>query len=89
MDTLWLFIPILLMGAFMYYSQWRARKRQQQKMDELQPGQRVMTIGGIVGRLASVDREADRARLEVASGVEIEVSLRAISHSVEPTAPGG
>ncbi len=83
-QTLLLLILIVGMGAFMFWSQWRARKRYQQRMDALQVGDQVITIGGIYGKLTFLDRETDRARLEVAPGVEIQVSLRAISHRVGP-----
>ncbi len=78
----WIILIVGLMG-FMFWSQWRARKRMQQQIDELTEGQRVVTIGGIYGRLTQIDREAGMARLEIAPGVEIEIGLRAISHPVD------
>ncbi len=83
-QTLVLIVLIVGMGAFMFWSQWRARKRYQKRMEELQTGDQVITIGGIYGKLTYLDRETDRARLEIAPGVEIEVSPRAISHRVGP-----
>jgi len=84
-QTLLLLVLVVAMGAFMFWSQWRARRRYQQRMEELQAGDQVVTIGGIYGKLTEVDREGNRARLEVAPGVEIQVSLRAISSRVGPT----
>ena len=83
-QTLLLVVLVVAMGAFMFWSQWRARRRYQQRMEELQDGDQVVTIGGIYGKLTQVDREANQARLEVAPGVEIRVSLRAISGRVGP-----
>ncbi len=85
---MWIVLIVGLM-AFMFWSQWRARKRYQQKMNELTTGQRVVTIGGIHGLLTSIDRERGVARLEIAPDVEIEISLRAISHAVEVGEGGG
>jgi len=79
---MWVVLIAGLMG-FMFWSQWRSRKRMQQKMNELAEGQRVVTIGGIYGKLTYLDRESGMARLEVAPNVEIEVGLRAISHAVD------
>ena len=74
-QTLLLLILILAMGGFMFWAQWRARRRYQQRMEELQVGDQVVTIGGIYGTLTALDREANEARLEIAPGVEIRLSL--------------
>jgi preprotein translocase subunit YajC len=83
-QTLVLLVLIVGMGAFMFWSQWRSRRRYRQRMEELQTGDQVMTIGGIYGKLIYLDREQDQARLEIAPGVEIQISLRAVSHRVSP-----
>lgn len=83
-QTLLLVVLVVAMGAFMFWSQWRARRRYQQRMEELQAGDQVVTIGGIYGKLTQVDHEANQARLEIAPGVEIQISLRAISGRVGP-----
>jgi len=83
-QTLLFIVLIVGMGAFMFWSQWRSRRRYQKRMEELQTGDQVVTIGGIYGRLAHLDREANRARLQIAPGVEIEISLGAVSHKVSP-----
>ncbi|MBN1178087.1 MAG: preprotein translocase subunit YajC [Anaerolineae bacterium] len=82
-QTLLLIGFVVLMGGFMFWSQWRARKRYQEKMESFQAGDRVVTIGGIYGRLTYLDRETSMARLEIAPGVEIEIGLGAISRQVE------
>ncbi len=83
-QTLLLLVLIVAMGGFMFWSQWRTKKRYQKKIEQLQTGDQVVTIGGIHGRLTSIDRDAGRARLEVAPGVELEISLGAVSHQVVP-----
>lgn len=77
------FIAALL--GFMLWGQWRARRRYQQRMDELQVGDEVMTIGGIYGKLTSLDRESGLARIEIAPGVEIRLNIGAISRRVGPS----
>ena len=82
-QTVVLLVFVVGMGGFMLWSQWRARKRYQQKMEQLQVGNRVVTIGGIHGQLTSVDKEENLARLRIAPDVEIEISLGAISRRIE------
>jgi preprotein translocase subunit YajC len=84
-QTLVLILFIAAMLGFMLWSQWRARRRYQQRMEELQVGDEVMTIGGIYGKLTYLDRESRLARLEIAPGVEIRLNIGAISRRVGPS----
>lgn len=84
--TLWI---LLLGGAmlFLFLPQWLARRKESQKTALLEAGQRVLTIGGFIGRLTYVDRERNLARLRLAEGVEAEILLNAIARSLpEPEA---
>jgi preprotein translocase subunit YajC len=72
--------------AFMFWSQWRARQRYRKRLEDLGVGDRVLTIGGIYGRLTYLDSVEGRARLEIASGTEVEIALGAISRRVDPAA---
>ncbi len=83
-STLVLIVLIVGMLGFMFWSQWRARRRYQERLDQLQVGDEVMTIGGIYGRLTSLDRDAGLALLEIAPGVEIRLNMGAISRRVGP-----
>ncbi len=82
-QSLLLLVFIVVMGGFMFWNQWRTRKRYRQKMEALQVGDQVVTIGGIYGRLTYLDREAGQARLKIASDVEIQVRLGAISSRID------
>lgn len=79
---------VAVMGGFMWWSQRRSKKNYEKKMEALQEGTYVVTIGGIYGTLTVLDREANRARLEIAPNVEIEVKLNAISGQVDVGAAG-
>jgi preprotein translocase subunit YajC len=72
-------VGIILLSAFTFLPQWQTRRRRQKQMKELHVGTEVMTVGGIIGTLTYVNAEEDRARLEIAPGVEIQVVLAAIS----------
>ncbi|RME34713.1 MAG: preprotein translocase subunit YajC [Thermoflexia bacterium] len=83
-QTLFFVLLFVALIGFMFWSQWRARRRYQQQLDQLQIGDQVMTIGGIYGKLTRMDRESHSAHLEVAPGVEIRISLSAISRRLGP-----
>lgn len=71
---------VLLFGVFYFLIIRPQRKRQQehQKLtEELQPGDRVITIGGIYGRVESI-RE-DSIVLKVESGATIRVARNGIA----------
>jgi preprotein translocase subunit YajC len=74
---------IALLGVMMFLPQWRARRRRRKEMEGLVPGDRVVTVGGIIGTLKLLDAEQGKARLEIASGVEIEVLPAAIGRKLD------
>jgi preprotein translocase subunit YajC len=72
-------IGLVLLSVFMFLPQWQARRRRRKQMAELCVGDEVMTIGGIIGKLTHSNAEENRARIEIAPGVEMQVVLTAIS----------
>ena len=60
----------------------RARKAQQQK-EAASVGDEVMLTSGIFGRVTGI--EGDRANIEIAPDIEIEVVTRAIAQTITPT----
>ena len=77
-------IGLVLLGAFMFWPQWQARRRRQKQMAALHVGDEIMTIGGIIGKLTYFNAEENRARIEIAPGVEMRVVLTAISRTLSP-----
>lgn len=75
-------IGLVLLSAFMFLPQWQARRRRQKQIAELCVGDEVTTIGGIIGKLTYSNAEENRARIEIAPGVEMQVMLTAISRSL-------
>ena len=55
------FLPILLIFAIFYFLLFlpmqRQRKKQQKLLRELQPGNLVVTSGGVLGTIVSLDEE--------------------------------
>ncbi len=87
MDTQQIIILIagvVMLGAFTFLPQWQNRRRRQKQIDELQIGDDVMTIGGIIGRLTDIDPEEHQARVEIAPQVEVRIALAGISHAITP-----
>lgn len=56
----------------------RKRQAEQQRiLGSIAPGEEVLTAGGLYGTIRSVDD--DEVRLEIAPGVEVRVSRRAVA----------
>ena len=73
-------LVFLLIWVIVVLPQNRARKNQQQVLEDLKVGDKIVTVGGIVGRLTMLDRDKDAARIEIAKGVEVDIIPSAISH---------
>jgi len=81
-EILWWIFILGLSVLFIFVPQWLSRRKRAQRMASLQPGDRVVTIGGFVGTLVSLDPERERACLRLAEGVEVEVLSAAISRTI-------
>ena len=70
-----MFLPIILIGAIMYFliflPQRRRQKAHEAMIKALVPGDRVVTTGGIVGTVIKADE--DSLRLKIAPSVEVTV----------------
>ncbi len=77
-DALFWFILIAFVVLFWFVPQWLNRRRQQQRIEALSVGDRVLTIGGFVGTLTHFDPEAGAARIRLTEDVEVEILPGAI-----------
>jgi len=74
------FLPLIALALFLVVRANPQRKRvaaQQAMINQLAPGDRVITASGMIGTLVAV--EGDRAALEIAPDVIVEFLLPAIS----------
>jgi preprotein translocase subunit YajC len=81
MESLGMWGPILLMVVIFYFllirPQKKAQKRRKELLDNLKVGQRVMTIGGIYGKVTAIKDKV--VTLEIAEHVNIEISRAAVN----------
>ena len=81
-QVLMLVLGLVLISALMFWPQWQAKRRKQKQMANLQVGDEVMTVGGIIGKMTYLNADENRARIEVSPGVEIQVVLAAINRTL-------
>jgi preprotein translocase subunit YajC len=86
--TLTLLYMALIVGVF-YFLWFRPQQAQRKKAREmlaaLAPGDRVMTAGGLVGTLRSL--EDSMVEVEIADGVTVTFTKRAIIERILPVVP--
>jgi preprotein translocase subunit YajC len=75
-----LLVTLLLMWALLIRPQQRRMRQHQAVVSSLRPGDEIVTMGGIYGRVQSVDEES--MIVQVAPGVELRVLRAAVSQRV-------
>jgi preprotein translocase subunit YajC len=75
---------VVLVMVLMVVPQWQAKRRQKKQMEAIDVGTEVMTVGGIIGKITHIDREENRARIEIAPGVEMQILVNAINRPLTP-----
>lgn len=83
-NLIFIAIMIAVFYLLMIRPQQQRQRRQGEMLAALKPGDEVVTIGGIYGRVVAVD---ERVRITVAEGAELEVAKAAIASVVEGEAP--
>lgn len=74
MDYMFLIVIIVVMFGMMFWQSKKAKQQQAERQDfraNLQPGTEVITIGGVIGKVVSVDTEYE----------EIVIGFRRLSDS--------
>ena len=83
MDPNSLFFIVLLIAMFglMFWQSRKAKQQQAERKDfrsNLQPGTEIITIGGVIGKVVSVDNEYEEIVID-SEGSEIRFGFNAIS----------
>ncbi|MFZ5916833.1 MAG: preprotein translocase subunit YajC [Chloroflexota bacterium] len=83
MDTLILVALLLVVFWFVLLRpQQRARREQQRTVQDLQIGDEVITVGGLVGRVTRLPDNDGWIGFELAPGVETKLLTVAVSHRI-------
>ena len=84
-NTLVFFVFLILLFGMFYFliirPQRKRQRRHQELMDALQPGDRIITIGGIHGKIESMTEE--NIILKVESGATMRMSRNAVAYKQE------
>lgn len=82
MDILFLVVLIVVMFGMMFWQSKKAKQQQAERQNfrsSLQPGTEVITIGGIIGKVVSVDTEYEEIVVD-SEGSQLRFGFNAISH---------
>jgi len=81
------FLPILLIFGIFYFLLFlpmqRQRKAEQKMRTELQPGDNVVTSGGIIGTVVNVEPDTLVIRVKP-NDIKLQISRNAVSALVKP-----
>lgn len=81
MDILFLVVLIVVMFGMMFWQSKKAKQQQAERQDfrsNLRPGTEVITIGGIIGKVVSVDTEYEEIVVD-SEGSQLRFGFNAIS----------
>jgi preprotein translocase subunit YajC len=82
------FLLIIVAFAFLWLVLVRPQKKrqvaQQQMLNELKPGDEVVTAGGIYGEITRLDEDGEAVYVRIAPELEVKVARRAIGGVVIP-----
>ena len=85
------FIPLILIFAIMYFllirPQQKKLKDHQAMVAALRRGDRVVTQGGIVGKVTRVKEDETEIEVEIAQGVKVNVIRSTIAQVLSKTEP--
>ena len=81
MDYMFLIVIIVVMFGMMFWQSKKAKQQQAERQDfraNLQPGTEVITIGGVIGKVVSVDTEYEEIVID-SEGSLLRFTFRAIN----------
>ena len=76
------FVLIIAMTVWMFWQQSKQQKNRKQLQNSISSGDRVVTMGGVIGTVDSV--KDNELTLKIAEGVKIRVVRSAINGKYEP-----
>ena len=73
----------VLLWVLLIRPQKRKQAEQQQLLSGIEPGDEVLTVGGIYGIVTEIDDEDDLI-VEIAEGIQVRIARRAVGGVVKP-----
>ena len=86
MDIVFMIVILVALIAMMWWQSRKAKQQQQERKDfreNLQPGTEIITIGGIIGKVVSVDVEYEEIVID-SEGSLLRFGFNAIKPRVQP-----
>jgi len=83
------FIFLLILGAYwalVVYPKQRDFQKRQRYVSTLNPGEEVITYGGIIGKVIEVEAEKGVAHVEISDGVIVRFVTAALMQAYNPEA---
>jgi preprotein translocase subunit YajC len=80
---LFLIAIFALMWALLIRPQKAKQRAQQQMLSQIDPGDEILTVGGIYGIVVEEDEDEDLV-VEIADGIHVRIARRAVATVVKP-----
>lgn len=77
-----LVVMFVLLWALLIRPQKAKQQKQQQLLSSIEPGDEILTVGGLFGIVQSID-EDDELITEIAEGVNVRIARRAVAGVVK------
>jgi preprotein translocase subunit YajC len=72
-----------LLWLLLIRPQRQRQMKQQHLLDSIEPGDEVLTVGGLYGIVREIDEEDDLV-VEIAEGIQVRIARRAVGGVVKP-----
>jgi preprotein translocase subunit YajC len=73
----------VLLWVLLIRPQRQRQMKQQQLLSSVEPGDEILTVGGLYGIVRDIDEEDDLI-VEIAEGIQVRVARRAVGGVVKP-----
>ena len=73
----------VLLWALLIRPQRQRQQKQEQLLSSIEPGDEVLTVGGLYGIVQEIDDEDDLI-VEIADGIHVRIARRAVGGVVKP-----
>jgi preprotein translocase subunit YajC len=73
----------VLLWLLLIRPQRQRQQKQQQLLTSIEPGDEVLTVGGLYGIVRGIDEEDDLV-VEIAEGIQVRIARRAVGGVVKP-----